>query len=151
VGSGELIFTPGDELPPVLPTRHGVIAVMLCYDLEFGELTRRVAVDGAEVIVAPVNWPRFPRPEGEHPGEVITAMSTARTNRVAVAACDRAGVERGQKWTAGTAIVDQDGWVVASVGEGVGTAIADVDLALSRDKRLTEHVDLHADRRLDLY
>ena len=147
----KLIFTPGDELPPVLPTRHGVIAVMLCYDLEFGELTRRVAVDGAEVIVAPVNWPLFPRPEGEHPGEVITAMSTARTNRVAVAACDRAGVERGQIWTAGTAIVDQDGWVVAAAGPGVGMAIADIDLARSRDKKLTEYVDLHADRRLDLY
>ncbi|HYJ56700.1 MAG TPA: nitrilase-related carbon-nitrogen hydrolase [Mycobacterium sp.] len=147
----KLIFTPGDELPPVLPTRHGVIAVMLCYDLEFGELTRRVAVDGAEVIVAPVNWPLFPRPEGEHPGEVITAMSTARTNRVAVAACDRAGVERGQTWTAGTAIVDQDGWVVAAAGPGVGMAIADIDLARSRDKKLTEYVDLHADRRLDLY
>lgn len=147
----KLIFTPGCTLPPVLSTRHGVVAVMLCYDLEFGELTRRAAVDGAELIVAPVNWPLFPRPEGERPGEVITAMSTARTNRVAVAACDRTGVERGQPWTSGTAIVDQDGWVVASVGPTVGTAIADIDLARSRDKKLTEHVDLLADRRLDLY
>ncbi len=147
----KLIFTPGYELPPVLATRHGAIAVMVCYDLEFGELTRYVAVGGAELIVAPVNWPLFPRPQGEHPGEVITAMSTARTNRVAVAACDRAGVERGQEWTGGTAIVDQDGWVVASVGSGVGMAVADVDLTLSHDKRLTEHVDLLADRRLDLY
>ncbi|PRC44264.1 hydrolase, partial [Mycobacterium sp. ITM-2017-0098] len=58
---------------------------------------------------------------------------------------------RGQEWTAGTAIVDQDGWVVASAGLGVTMAIADVDLARSRDKKLTEHVDLLADRRLDLY
>jgi len=147
----KLIFTPGSNLPPVLKTRHGVIAVMVCYDLEFGEVTRRVAVDGAELIVAPVNWPVFPRPEGEHPGEVITAMSTARLNRVAVAACDRAGVERGQEWTGGSAIVDQDGWVVASVGSGVGMAVADVDLTLSHSKKITEHVDLLADRRLDLY
>jgi 5-aminopentanamidase len=147
----KLIFAPGTELPPVLDTRHGKIAVMVCYDLEFGELTRRAAVDGAELIVAPVNWPLFPRPKGEHPGEVITAMSTARTNRIAVAACDRAGVERGQEWTAGTAIVDQDGWVLASAGPGVGMAVADVDLARSRDKKLTEYVDLLADRRLDLY
>ncbi|OAN37359.1 nitrilase-related carbon-nitrogen hydrolase [Mycolicibacterium iranicum] len=146
-----LIFTPGSRRPPVLNTRHGVIAVMVCYDLEFGELTRQVTVAGAELIVAPVNWPLFPRPEGERPGEVVTAMSTARLNRVAVAACDRAGVERGQEWTGGTAIVDQNGWVVASVGSGVGMAVADVDLALSRDKKLTEHVDLLADRRLDLY
>lgn len=36
----KLIFTRGGELPPVLATRHGVIAVMVCYDLEFAELTR---------------------------------------------------------------------------------------------------------------
>lgn len=124
---------------------------MVCYDLEFGELTRRAAVDGAELIVAPVNWPLFPRPQGERPGEVVTAMSTARTNKVAVAACDRAGLERGQPWTEGSSIVDPDGWVVAAVGPGSGTAIADIDLSVTHDKSLTEYVDLLADRRLDLY
>ena len=147
----KLIFTRGEQLPPLLTTRHGVLAVMVCYDLEFAELTRHVAVAGAELIVAPVNWPLFPRPAGEHPGEVITAMSTARLNRVAVAACDRAGVERGQSWTGGTVIVDPDGWIAAEAGPGVGTAFADIDLERTRDKKLTEHVDLLADRRLDLY
>src|SRR5215468_856594 len=41
----KLIFTRGDALPPVVETKHGAIAMMVCYDLEFGELTRRVAVD----------------------------------------------------------------------------------------------------------
>jgi predicted amidohydrolase len=147
----KLIFTPGDALPPVVMTKHGAIAMMVCYDLEFGELTRRVVLDRAELIAAPVNWPLFPRPEGERPGEVITAMSTARTNKVAVACCDRAGVERGQQWTEGTAIIDPDGWVVATAGPGTGLAVADVDLSATHDKTLTELVDLLADRRVDLY
>jgi predicted amidohydrolase len=147
----KLIFTPGGALPPVLKTKHGVVAVMVCYDLEFAELTRRVALDGAELIAAPVNWPLFPRPQGEHPGEVITAMSTARTNKIAIACCDRAGVERGQQWTEGTAIVDPDGWVVATAGPGSAMAVADIDLAATHDKTLTEHVHLFDDRRVDLY
>jgi 5-aminopentanamidase len=147
----KLIFNPGDALPPVVETKHGAIAVMVCYDIEFGELTRPVAVAGAELIAAPVNWPLFPRPEGEHPGEVITAMSTARTNKIAIACCDRAGVERGQQWTEGTAIVDPDGWVAASAGTGTAMAIADIDLAATHDKTLTEHVHLFDDRRIDLY
>lgn len=147
----KLIFTRGDILPPVVETKHGTIAVMVCYDIEFGELTRRVALGGAELIAAPVNWPLFPRPEGEHPGEVITAMSTARTNKVAVACCDRAGVERGQRWTEGTAIINPDGWVAASAGPGTAMAVADVDLAATHDKTLTEHVHLLDDRRVDLY
>lgn len=147
----KLIFTPGDALPPVIKTKHGAIAVMICYDLEFGELTRRVALDEAELIAAPVNWPLFPRPEGEHPGEVITAMSTARTNKVAIACCDRSGVERGQQWTEGTSIIDPDGWVVAAAGPGTAMAVADIDLAATHDKTLTEHVHLFDDRRVDLY
>jgi predicted amidohydrolase len=147
----KLIFTPGGQLPPVVATRHGLIAVMVCYDLEFAELTRRATLDGAELIAAPVNWPLFPRPQGERPGEVITAMSTARTNKVAIAACDRAGAERGQQWTEGTAIVDPYGWVAATAGPGSGLAIADIDLSITHDKTVTEHVDLLADRRVDLY
>lgn len=147
----KLIFTPGAVAPTVTHTRHGAMAIMVCYDLEFAELTRKVAVAGAELIAAPVNWPLFDRPEGEHPGEVITAMSTARTNKVAVVACDRAGVERGQAWTEGSMIVNPDGWVAASVGPGVGIATAELDLAATHDKSLTEHVDLIGDRRLDLY
>lgn len=147
----KLIFTPGGTLPPIVTTRHGVIAVMVCYDLEFGELTRRATLDGAELVAAPVNWPLFPRPEGERPGEVITAMSTARTNKVAIAACDRAGVERGQAWTEGSAIIDPHGWVAATAGPGSGLAIADIDLRITHDKTLSEHVHLLADRRVDLY
>lgn len=147
----KLIFTAGDVRPPVVQTPHGAIAVMVCYDLEFSELTRLAATGGAELIVAPVNWPLFPRPVGERPGEVITAMSTARTNKVAVAACDRSGVERSQPWTEGSVIVDPDGWVVAAVGPGTGMALADIDLSATHDKSLTEYVHLLADRRLDLY
>jgi predicted amidohydrolase len=147
----KLIFTPGHVLPTVVKTKHGDIAVMVCYDIEFGELTRRVVLDGAELIAAPVNWPLFPRPDGEHPGEVITAMSTARTNKVAVACCDRTGAERGQQWTEGSAIIDPNGWVAAAAGPGTAMAIADIDLTLTHNKTLTEHVDLLADRRADLY
>lgn len=147
----KLIFTPGAVAPQVLATRHGAIAVMICYDVEFPELTRPVALAGAELIAAPVNWPLFPRPDGEHAGEVINAMATARASKVAVACCDRTGVERGQPWTEGSVVVSPDGWVLDSVGPGSGIAIADVDLTVTHNKSLTEHVDLFADRRPELY
>lgn len=147
----KLIFTAGDSRPPVVRTKHGALAVMVCYDLEFAELTRRATLEGAELIVAPVNWPLVPRPAGERPGEVITAMSTARTNKVAIACCDRCGVERGQPWTESSVVIDPDGWVMAESGPGPGVGVADIDLARTHDKTLTEHVDLLADRRVDLY
>ena len=37
------LFTPGAAAPPVVSTRVGNVAVVICYDLEFPELTRGVA------------------------------------------------------------------------------------------------------------
>ena len=70
-----------------------------------------------------------------------------------VTGCTHAGrCARPQDWrVARTVIVDPDGWIAAEAGPGVGTAVTDIDLARTRDKKLTEHVDLLADRRLDLY
>lgn len=50
--AGENIhFTPGNEFK-VFDTELGKIGLLICYDLEFPEPARRVAVRGAEVIIA---------------------------------------------------------------------------------------------------
>ena len=101
---------------------------------------RLLALAGAELIVVPTNWPLVDRPEGERPPEVQIAMAAARVNRVFIACCDRIGTERGQEWTAGTAVIDEAGWVIARQTEE-GAARAEIDLALARDKRLTDLCD----------
>lgn len=146
----KLFFAPGAQPPPVVPTRFGRLAVMICYDLEFPEYTRRAALDGADLLAIPTNWPRTDVPSGERPPEVLIAQAAARVNHIVIACCDRAGAERGQEWTEGTSIIDQDGWRIAAAGAR-GEASAEVDLAATRDKAVTEHNDLFADRRPDLY
>ena len=91
----KLVFLAGDAPPPVVETSIGRIATMVCYDLEFPEWVRLAALAGAELLCVPTNWPTFPRPEGERPGEVVRALAAAATNRMFVAACDRVGAERG--------------------------------------------------------
>jgi predicted amidohydrolase len=145
----KLFFEPGDQPPPVLDTAVGRIGVMICYDLEFPEMPRMLALQGADLITVPTNWPRGRWPDGEHPPEVGIAMATARTNRVFIACCDRTGTERGQEWTAGTSIIDESGWIRATAERG--PAIAEVDLAAARSKALTELADVIDDRRPELY
>ena len=147
----KLFFTPGSAAPPVVDTAHGRIAVMICYDLEFPEWTRTAALAGADLITVPTNWPLFPRPEGERAAEVVIAMGTARLNQVAIACCDRSGLERGQAWTEGTTIISADGWVVATAGPGEARAEADLDLLRSRDKTHTPLAHALDDRRPELY
>jgi predicted amidohydrolase len=124
--------------------------VVICYDLEFPELTRSVALEGAQLLAVPTNWPLVPRPEGERPPEAVIAMAAARVNRMAVVCADRLGTERGQEWTGGATIVGVDGWVAAESREP-GLLIADIDLDAALDKRLTERADAFGDRRPDLY
>jgi 5-aminopentanamidase len=146
----KLVFTPGSELPPVIETRVGRIAPMICYDLEFPELTRSIALAGAQALLVPTNWPLVPRPEAERPPEVVIGMAAARVNRMAVACADRVGLERGQEWTGGTTIIGADGWVAAESHEP-GLVVADLDLELALDKRLTEQADAFGDRRPEHY
>jgi predicted amidohydrolase len=146
----KLVFTPGSAPPPVLDTRVGRVAVIICYDLEFPELTRSVALAGTQLLLVPTNWPLVARPEHEHPPEAMIGMAAARVNRMAVACADRLGLERGQEWTGGTTIIGVDGWVAAE-SRDPGLVVADVALEPALDKRVTEHADVFADRRPDLY
>ncbi len=146
----KLWFEPGSAPPTVFDTSAGRIGVLVCYDLEFPEMARSLALAGAELIAVPTNWPLVHRPDGERPPEVTIAMANARMNRVFIACCDRTGTERGQEWTGGTSIVDENGWVLAAQTER-GPARAAVDLTRSHDKSLTQLADVFADRRPELY
>jgi predicted amidohydrolase len=149
----KLVFTPGDAAPPVLDTAHGRLGLMVCYDLQFPEWTRAIALRGTELLCVPTNWPREEQPAGERAIDVLRTMATASVNRIVIAACDRCGPERGVDWVAGSAIAGPDGWLLAGP---TGTAepallVADVDLTATRDKALGPLNDAFGDRRPALY
>jgi len=143
-------FTPGSAVPPVVPTAHGLVGVVICYDLEFPEITRTMALAGAELLAVPTNWPLVYRPDGERPPEVQIGIAAARVNRMAIACCDRMGTERGQEWTGGTTIINEAGWVVATSGTH-DVATADLDLRRAQHKELTHLAHVFGDRRPEFY
>lgn len=147
------IFTPGDRPPPVVDTAVGPVGVMICYDLEFPEWLRIAALEGAEIVCAPTNWPAEPRPDGERPVEVVRSQASASVNRVFLAVADRVGPERGVEWVGGSAIIRPDGFPVALADPGAGeqTLVARCTLGDARTKRLSPRNDVLADRRPELY
>ncbi|HWE14668.1 MAG TPA: nitrilase-related carbon-nitrogen hydrolase [Solirubrobacteraceae bacterium] len=147
------MFQPGRDRPPVVDTAHGRIATVVCYDVEFPEWVRLPALDGAELLCVPTNWPREPRPAGERPAEVIRVQANASVNRMFIAACDRAGAERGVEWVSGTVIVGPDGFPLAGpVCENRAvTLLARCRLADARHKRTSARNDVMEDRRPELY
>ena len=149
----KLVFTPGDASPPVVDTELGRIALMICYDLEFPEWVRLAALDGADLIAAPVNWPAVTAPAGERPAEVIKVQAAAATNGIFVAVADRCRVERGVSWISGSVIAGPDGYPLAGpvLADRPAVLTAACDLSRARDKSLAGDNDLLADRRPDLY
>jgi predicted amidohydrolase len=149
----KLIFTPGNQPPPVVQTRFGRIGMLICYDLEFPEWVRLPALAGAELLCAPVNWPDAPRPAGERPAEVVRVQANAAVNRMFIATCDRYARERSVDWVGGSVIVDPDGYPVAGGSSLQAEQVlwADLDLAKARDKSISPHNHVHRDRRPSLY
>jgi predicted amidohydrolase len=149
----KLVFTPGDDAPPVVALPMGRVSVMICYDLEFPEWVGRAARAGADLIAAPVNWPAAPRPAAERPSEVMKVQAGAAVNGVFIAVADRCGTERGVSWVGGSLITGPDGYPLAGPVTTAQPALltADCDLPQARDKRINSRNDRFADRRPGLY
>lgn len=147
-GAEGTLFVSGDQAGAVVDAPFGRLGLAICYDDEFPEVPRRLALAGADVLALPVAWPLVPRPAGERAPETVQAMGAARSSRMPIVVADHRGTERGVEWTGGSAIVGCDGWIAA---EDERCAIAELDLAAARDKTLPPHNDLFADRRPELY
>lgn len=143
------LFVPGEVEQPVVETPIGRVGLLVCYDLEFPEVPRGLALRGAEVIAVPTNWPLVDRPAGERAPEVVQAMAAARSSAIPIVCCDRRGDETGLRWTEGTTIVAADGWPV-----GTKDAANRVDAVLRLDPSASgigPRNDVLADRRPELY
>lgn len=149
----KLFFASGQEFPPVVETPLGRIGLCVCYDVEFPEVSRGLALRGAELVCVPTNWPDEGRPEGERPMEVVRVMAAASINRLFIAAADRCGAERSVDWVGASVIASPGGWLLAGPATSGAEAllVARCDLAEARDKRLNERNDVLADRRPEVY
>ncbi len=119
--------TPGSYLP-VFETPWGRVGILICYDLRPPEPCRALALDGAELIILPTNWPR------SQTADHYTVVRSSE-NKVFLAACNRVGTEMGTEFVGLSGIYDPYGEVLAKAGDQEETLIADIDLSMARDKR----------------
>ena len=101
-------FAAGERPAPVVNTRYGRIGLAICYDIEFPELTRGLALQGAELLAIPANWPHDQPIDGRPVLHSLAAM-TAYWSKTFVAVCDRSGTERGCEFEGGSVIAGPDG------------------------------------------
>lgn len=103
-------FTGGDSWL-VADTSVGRIGVFICYDLRFPELARRLAVEGAEILVVPGEWPK---PRDEHWRALLRAR--AIENQLFVVAANCCGVMGKLDFFGSSLIVGPKGELLAEGG-----------------------------------
>jgi predicted amidohydrolase len=120
---------PGDELP-VYETPLGRIGVEICYDLRFPEVTRTLALKGADLVAHPTNFPMAARIQTE-----LITVARAAENRIYLLTANRSGKERWAEFCGRSQIVDPYGVRLAETGvEGETLLVGDVELEKARDK-----------------
>ena len=116
--------------------------MMICYDLRFPELSRLLALMGAEILVSPSGWV-----QGDMKVEHWQTMVRARAleNGCYVIAPDQVG----NIYIGHSMVVDPFGRVVIDMGERQGLEIVDLDLSMVGEVR--EKLPLLKNRRADIY
>lgn len=142
--------TPGDELR-VFDTRLGRIGIIICFDQRAPEPARVLALDGADVILVPTNWP-----DGAQVSADFISIARAAENKVWMVTCDRVGTENGFTFIGRSKIISPTGQLVASAGDEEAVLVADLDLSLARQKRTVTipgkyETEVFASRRPGLY
>jgi len=120
--------TAGNDVPPLVDVAGMKGGLMTCYDVRFPELARRLALDGADLLVLPAAWVKGPLKE-MHWEVLVTARALENTCYVvAVGEC-------GPRNIGNSLVVDPLGVAIAKAAEGPALVFAEVDPQRIADAR----------------
>ena len=138
------VFTPGAALEPPFVFGGVHCGVLCCFDIEFPEPARTLALRGAQCLLVPsANM----EPWGGHHRAYV--RSRALENHAFVAYANAVGAASGYVFEGGSCLVDPLGRVLCDAGRDETVVWADVDLAVAAESRAVG--DYLSERRPDLY
>jgi len=134
-------FQPGDVGLPVFDIESCKVGMLVCFDWQFPEVWRILALKGADIICHPANLVL--------PGLAQRAVPIhALTNRVYVVTGNRIGTEGSLTYTGLSTIASPKGEVlVQATASENKVGLADADINLARNKNVTTRNNVFADRR----
>ncbi|WP_408899561.1 carbon-nitrogen hydrolase family protein [Nocardioides sp. R1-1] len=137
-------YVPGDGTPAVGEVDGYKVGLLVCYDIEFPEQVRMVALAGADLLACPTALMA--------PYDAVSTLlvpARAFENQMAVAYANRAGTEHELTYTGLSCVVGPDGADLARAGEHAGLVVGTLTAAaLDAARRANTHL---ADRRPEVY
>jgi predicted amidohydrolase len=138
------MFRPGESLPTVIELDGVRVGLLICYDVEFPESVRLLALTGADLVAVPTAL--------MDPFEVVVRTivpARAVENQVFLAYANRCGREGDLRYCGLSCVVGPDGTDLVRAGRGEELVFADLDLDRLRAARtLNPYL---RDRRPELY
>lgn len=140
----KLWFSRGNNRFAVYDTSFARIGIMICFDWFFPEVSRILALKGAQIICHPANLVL--------PYCQTAILGAAVQNRIFVITANRVGTERGIKFTGESQIVDPNMHILSRSGQNKEELkIVKIDPKVAENKWITEKNNLWKDRRVDLF
>lgn len=137
-------YTPGEGFTALAELDGVRVGIAICYDVEFPETVRTLALAGADLVAVPTALMR--------PFEVVARIlvpARAYENQVYLAYANRSGSEGDLVYCGESCVVGPDGGDLARAGSGDELLLAEIDPARLADSR-ADNTHL-GDRRPELY
>lgn len=138
-------LTGGEEKVETFELDGVRMGVIICYDLRFPELARKLALDGAQVLFVVAEWPK---PRTNH--WVSLQIARAIENQMYVVSSNNVGTLDGVEYTGASLIVDPWGEVLVKGSENKEETIKG-SLNPERVVEVRKNVPVFASRVPDLY
>lgn len=138
-------FASGDSIAPIRLQKHNLsIGLIVCNEIRYPEVARKLAVEGADLFVSSAEIPDF----YAHPWRIMS-ISRAIENQLPHIACNRAGKGKRTTYPGGSLITDGWGRIIGEAGEEETILIGEIDL--DRAKEIKQKGSIIQDLRTDLY
>jgi omega-amidase len=142
-------FYPGNTIE-TFRTELGVIGMQVCYDGRFPEITRALALKGAEIVCSPWCVPAvFTVPDAENSLKYRT-YTRAQENGVYFLSCNRTGIE-GKTVMLGRSVVSAPDGLTIAQSLTSDEEVLRAELTEERLLRYRSKLSIFRDRRPELY
>ncbi len=137
-------YRPGECFEPPFALEGFKLGLLICYDVEYPEAVRSLALLGADVVLVPT---ALTEEYTAIPEFIVPARAVE--SQVFVAYCNRAGSENGMRFLGGSRLTGIDGRAIAAAGAGEALIMGEISQeARLEASRIYPYV---ADRRPELY
>ena len=138
-------FAAGSSMHPIFLKRYDLnIGLEICYELRFPEVARKLALEGADLLVTVA---QFPHPR-KHVWRTL-ALARSIENQIPHIACNLIGSSPASSFFGGSIIISAAGDVLVEAGENECIIMQSIDT--ENTAKVRSEVSVYSDRRADLY